>query len=324
RLTTILTTLVLGVVAVASSAFAATTNQSTPANGLKVSPVRTELSISPGSSKTVTIYVTDPTTSPIQLQVFIDDFKASGNNGSPQLILNSSRTDPHGLYRYIAPIKNVSLAANQQVGVPVVITIPKGTPAGGYYAAVRFSPVSSGSGQNLTLTANVASLLLVKVPGHGLNEQLNVSSFKVSQNNHPGKYFFSRNSLSAVVQFTNTGNVQEEPFGKVVVQSGGKTILSEEINNSVSPGSVLPGSSRQFSVPLSHFGWFGKYKVSGYFGYGSSGKLLSVSTTIYIIESWVIILILGVIVVIILAIWALTRMHHKHSGSSNVNGAKEI
>lgn len=323
RATTIITSLVLGLAVMAPTALAATSPQTAQANGLKVSPVRTNLSINPGQTKTVPIYIADPTNSPIELQVFVNDFTANGDSGSPHLILNAPNNYPHGLANFIAPIKNITLSPNQQAIVNVAITIPKGTAGGGYYAAVRFAPINSNNTQNLTLTANVASLILVSVPGPGLNPQLNIDSLNISRSgSKPSRLFFSRNDLSASVKFSNSGNVQEEPFGKIIVQSGDKTILSEAINNSVSPGSVLPDNTRLFSVPLSNLGWFGKYKVSGYFGYGSAGKLLSISTTIYVIDSWFIGLALAVILVIALLVWVVIRQQHKriktvHNTQSN-------
>ena len=309
RAITIFATLTLAVAAMAPLSFAATASQ---ANGLKVSPVRTDLTIAPGQSKTVPIYITDPTNNPIELQVFINDFTANGDTGSPQLIVNTPSNYPHGLANFIAPIKNINLGANQQATVNVVITIPKGTAGGGYYAAVRFAPLNTTSNQNLTLTANVASLILVSVPGPGLNPQLNVDSLTISRSGgKPSSLFFSRNGLSATIKFDNTGNVQEQPFGKIIVQSGNKTIESQAINNAVSPGSVLPDSTRVFSVPLTNLGWFGKYKVSGYFGYGTAGKLLSISTTIYVVDSWFVIALVAAVIIIALIIWLIVHSHHK-------------
>ena len=309
----------LAMALIAPSTLAATSSSTAQANGLKISPVRTELSIVPGQSKTVPIYITNPTNSPIQLQVFINDFTAKGDNGSPQLILNTPSNYPHGLSNFIAPIKNVSLLPYQTATVNVLITIPKDTSGGGYYAAVRFAPVSSTSSQSLTVTANIASLILVSVPGPGLNEQLNIASFQVEGNKGgSSRLFFNRNGLNAVVKFTNSGNVQEQPFGKIVVQSGSNTILTQAINNSASPGSVLPDSSRYFSVPVSHLNWFGEYKVSGYFGYGNPSHSLSASVTIYVIEGWFIAAVVAALVLIGVIIWLIVhrKLHKYHNAQT--------
>jgi hypothetical protein len=301
-------TLLLSLMSTASSAAAGTTQVSS-SNGLRVSPVRTELTIYPGQSKTVPVYVTNATKTPASLQVIIDDFIARGDNGTPALLIKQSNGyNPHSLKQFIAPIKNVLLAPEQESLVNVVINIPKSTPGGGYYAAVRFAPASINATHNVTLAASVASLILVKVPGPGMKEQLDLNSFNVSNSSGPSRLFFGSNGLSAIVKFENTGNVQEEPYGKIEVQSGSKTIMTKVINNVTPPGSVLPGSYRQFSVPLSGLGSFGKYTVNGYFGYGTSGQLLSASTTIYVVAYWIIILAVIVLFLIIFGIWGMPKV----------------
>lgn len=312
-----------------STIFAAssTTSQSTVANGLKISPVRTDLTIDPGKSVTLPVYITNATNSSTKLQVVIDNFVAKGQNGVPELILgNSNSYDPHGLKRFIAPIGDISLTPHQESFVNVKITIPTNTPGGGYYAAVRVAPATINATKNVTLSASVASLVLVKVPGPGLSQQVAISSFNVQKNNQAGRFFFGSNGLSAVVSFNNTGNVQEEPFGKVTVQNmSGKTILTKSINQVTPPGSVLPSSIRSFSVPLSGLGSFGKYTVSGYFGYGTSGQLLSASTVIYVVAPWIIVLIGVIIVLIIFGIWGMPKLFrywYRRSINKNVANNK--
>ena len=273
-------------------------------NGLRVSPVRTDITIKPGQTQNVPVYITDETPNPDNLQVVINNFEAKGNSGIPALIFNSHNTyDPHGLKQFIAPIPNISLKPYKETFVNVKITIPKNNPGGGYYAAVRFAPANVTQSKNVTLSASVASLILVRVPGPGLKQQVSLSSFIVQNSGGAGRLFFASSGLQAVASFTNSGNVQEQPFGKVEVQTmGGKTIFSKQINIATPPGSVLPSSTRAFDVNLGNLGSFGRYKVSGFFGYGTNGQLLSASTIIYVVAPWVIITLIAVVVLIILAV----------------------
>jgi P pilus assembly chaperone PapD len=48
-------------------------------NGLRISPVRTDLTINPGQTQTVNVNVTNVTSSPATLQTIVNDFTASSD-----------------------------------------------------------------------------------------------------------------------------------------------------------------------------------------------------------------------------------------------------
>jgi hypothetical protein len=309
----VLSSFLLATALISSAASAASNPSINGVNGLKVSPVRTNLTMSPGQTQVVPIYITDESNKPVTIQAIINDFTAQDEIGTPALIFNGQSAS-HGLKQFIAPIENVTIAAQQQVTVPVDVTIPKNTLGGGYFTAVRFAALgSSSSSQDVTLSASVASLILVQVNGPGLNQQLNIANFSVARGNGGGGHFFiGSGGLNAVIRFNNGGNVQEVPIGKVVVQSlNHHVVMTEEVNNLDYPSNVLPDSIREFSVPLRGLGDFGEYKVSGYFGYGNSSRLLSASTTIYVVSTWIMITAIVILVVIITGIIWLVKLFKK-------------
>ncbi|MGH7240069.1 MAG: WxL protein peptidoglycan domain-containing protein [Candidatus Saccharimonadales bacterium] len=272
-------------------------------NGLKVSPIRTSLTINPGSSKTVTVYVTNVTDTPARLQVIINDFKAnSDETGKPDIILNSNQyASSHSLKQFVVPPPDFNLAPHQQKAENVTISVPKGTAGGGYYGAIRFIAAGApGGNQQVNVAASVGSLVLLKVPGN-INEDLRLISLGVSKNGSSGSFFTSGSNLSAVARFENFGNLQEVPFGKFILKKDGKQVASYDVNGGSAPGNVLPDSIRRFSQPLKNLGW-GKYTLEGNFGYGDKGTLLSGQKTFYIIPLWLIIAVIVIIILIILAI----------------------
>lgn len=286
-------------------------------NGLKVSPVRSDLTINPGATQTITVYVQNVTSGPATLQVLVNDFVAGSNEtGQPNLILDPKQSAPaHGLKQFVAPVANVTLQAGEQKQVPVTITVPKTAAGGGYFGAVRFAPASSSSNQNVTLSASVGSLILVKVPGD-VREQLSIASFDVRRDDTASSFFTAthykdkngaQQPLQAVVRFQNEGNIQLEPFGKITLKKGSTTLATQEINNTDPRGNILPDSIRRFQVPLDKVGSLGKYTVQGNFGYGSSGQLLTASTTFYVVPFGLIAALIVVIVLVILSIVALKR-----------------
>lgn len=294
-------------------ATAATSNTSIggSGNGLKISPVTTDLTIDPGQTKTTAVYAQNVTSSTVTLQVLVNDFTASGDeSGSPALLLDPGQYAPtHSLKRFVAPISNITLQPGEQKSVSVVVSIPKDVPAGGYYGAVRFVPTNTNTSSSVTLSASVASLILVRVPGN-VKEDMQLLSLGVNQGTGGASQvlFTGNKNLIATMRFQNSGDVQEQPFGKLLLKQGSKTLATYEINNTTPAGNVLPGSIRRFTVNLDKVGAFGKFTVVGNFGYGSSGQLLSGQTTFYVIPFALIGVVIAIILVILFFIFVFPKM----------------
>lgn len=285
-------------------------------NGLKVSPVLSNVVINPGESKTIDVYITNVTGKTSTFQVAINDFTASTDeDGTPALILDENKSAPtHSLRQFVPAIANITLAAGEQKDVKVPISIPSTAPAGGYFGAVRFSGVNNANGnQNVALSASVASLVLVKVPGN-YKEVMSIESLDTRNAKGQIHSIFSKNKdIRAVVRFKNSGDIQEQPFGKVTVtKMGGAVVYSAEINKGDAPANVLPDSIRKFSVPLQSIGSFGKYTVQGDFGYGK-GQTLTGKTTFYVIPVPVMITLLVLVVLIIFAIVEIPRLIKRYN-----------
>src|SRR5581483_6082156 len=152
-------------------------------------------------------------------QAIVNDFVANPNEtGAPALLMNPNQyATSHSLKRFVAPIKNFSVGAGKEVTIPVVITVPKNAAGGGYYGAVRFAPASSSApGKTVSLAGSVGSLILIKVPGN-IHEQLSIASFDVRHNGSPSSFFTNGKKLTVTTRFQNEGNIQEEPFGKILL-----------------------------------------------------------------------------------------------------------
>ncbi len=299
------------VVMPASAATSSSTSSVTGAgNGIKISPVISDITIKPGDSATLDVYVTNVTGQAAKFQVLANDFVASGDeSGNPAVILNPNQSAPsHGLKKFISSIPNQTINAGETKDIKVVIDMPTDAAAGGYYGAIRVAPASqSANTKNIALSASVASLVLVKVPGN-IKEQLSIASFDARSGTKAHTIFTSKKNITAVVRFQNEGNIQEAPFGKVILKNTtGKTIGSYEINTTDPKGNVLPDSIRRFSVAPTKLSSFGRYTLSGNFGYGSNGQLLSASSTFYIIPIPVLVILILLLVVIIVAIFEAPR-----------------
>lgn len=284
-------------------------------NGLRISPVRQDVTIEPGKSQTIDVTVENITDSPAELRGVVNDFVAGGDeSGKPSILFDEDDYAPsHGLRRYVAPIANVKLAAKERKTVKVTVNIPADAAGGGYYGAIRFLPSSAGSDKNVSLTASVASLVLVTVPGD-VKEQAGVESLNVSRGEGKASSLFTNGKdLKATVRFKNSGNIQVSPFGKMILKKSGKEIASYEINATTPRGSILPDSIRRFEVGFSDKAQsLGKYTIEGNFGYGTTGQLISASSTFYVVPMPFVVLAVALIALIIFLAFALPRMIKNH------------
>jgi hypothetical protein len=280
-------------------------------NGVRVSPVRSDITVNPGQTKVVTITVTNITSIPATFQAVINDFTASSNeSGEPAIILNGNQfAKSHSLKRFITAVPNFTLQPGEQKNVSVTIKVPADAAGGGYYGAIRFAPATPGAAnQTVSLAGSVGSLILATVPGN-IKDQLSIASFDVRSGDHPRSLFTSHKSITSVVRFQNEGNVQEQPFGKILLKDRSGKILGQYEVNSVDPrGNVLPDSIRKFTVPLDKVGSFGIFTLQGNFGYGSNGQLLSASTTFYVVPLIAIILFIALVAILAFLIFGLPRI----------------
>jgi len=323
---------VLAIVGVAISlvaspqVFAAPVNNST--NTLKVSPVRRDVEIKPGESKKVQTTVTNLTDDPITVRPVENDFVAGDERGTPSLILDASKYAPtHSLKRFMTPLADVTIPAKEAKMIDVVITVPKNAQAGGYFGAVRFAPADPAGGGQVNLSASVATLILVNVPGKVV-EKLALTDFNVQQKGETGDMFGTPDNLQLTARFENKGGMQEGPFGKIsVVQDDKKVVYEADFNNKDPRDMVLPDSARRWDVPLKNIGGFGHYTVTATFTYGKSNQSIEVSKSFWVIPQMLIIAaVVGLLVLIGLIVGAVMflksykrRVLRKHGRSSGLN-----
>lgn len=259
------------------------------ANTLKISPVRSDIEIPAGTSKTVQITATNLTNNPITVSPIENDFVAGDERGTPALILDADKFAPtHSLKRFMAPLENVTIPAGKSQVIKVVITVPKNAHAGGYFGAVRLAPAGSENGGQVNLTGSVASLILMTVPGP-ITEKLDLTNFTIEQNGKSNTIFGNPNGLQASFRFENKGDAQEGPFGKISVKQGDKVVYEADFNNKDPRDMILPDSARRFDIPLRSIGTFGNYTVSATLTYGKKNQTIEVMKSFWVIPQMMIV-----------------------------------
>jgi len=285
-------------------------------NALKVSPVRWDLTVDPGTTKVIDLFVQNLTDVPVTLHAAVNDFTASsGEDGTPKVILDENKFAPsHSFKKFAKPISDFTLQAHELKNIKATIVVPKDAAGGGYFGAVRFSPASANGDKNVNLTASVGSLILLRVNGT-ITEQLSVATFEVHKKptakdpaDVPSTLFTSNKNLKVVMRFSNSGNVQVAPFGSITVKKGGNKVNQIQVNNIDPRPLVLPDSTRKFEANLDKIGTFGKYTLEGSFGYGTSGQLLTSKVTIYVVPVFMIVLSVSIVLFLVLAVIFVPKM----------------
>jgi hypothetical protein len=281
------------------------------ANTIRVSPVRSDIQIMPGSSQTVEVTVSNITGASLSVTPITNDFVAGDDRGTPALILDADKYAPsHSLKRFMGPLSTATIAAGQSKTFNVVITVPKTAQAGGYFGAVRFAPSDPDGGGQVNLSASVASLILLTVPGDVI-ESLSLKNFDVQQNAVNGTSFRTPDNLQVSFAFENKGNLQIGPFGRISVKNGDDIVYAADFNNQDTRDVILPDSSRRWEVPLKDIGTFGHYDVIATFTYGTKNQTIEVTKSFWVIPQWVIIAavasIVGILLIAALIIYLVIR-----------------
>lgn len=290
------------------------TNTTNNSNTLKLSPVRSDIQVAAGTSKTVEVTVSNLTKQPMKVSAIANDFIAGDERGTPALILDADKFAPtHSLKRFMVPLGDVTVAPNENKKVGVVIIVPKDAQPGGYFGAIRFAPASSTSGAQVNLNASAASLILLTVPGPTV-EKVNMTEFAVQQGGQSNSYFNSSNDLQATFRMQNKGNVQIGPFGKLSVRQGDKVVYDVDFNNKDQRDMILPDSARRWDIPLKNIGSFGHYTVEATFSYGSKNQTIEVKKSFWVIPLMVIIITAAsilIVIALVLGIWFFLRSYKR-------------
>lgn len=285
--------------------FASSVNaQTSTANTLKVSPVRTDIEIKAGTSGEVPITITNITSEPVLVSAIENDFIQGDESGTPSIILDANEYAPtHSLKRFMAPLSNVTVPANGSTVVKVKITVPADAQAGGYFGALRFAPTTPDGGGQVNLSASVASIILLTVPGP-VTQQLNLTDFALQQGAKAATDFRTPNDLKVAFRFENKGNIQLGPFGKISVTQGKNLVYDYDFNQDTPREVVLPDGARKWEVPLKNIADFGHYTVHATFTYGTENKTIEVERSFWVIPTaYIIGAIIAAILLIGLVIW---------------------
>jgi hypothetical protein len=295
-----------------------TAQESKGGSGLSISPTRTELSLAPGTADKVVVSLKNITSGKIIAKTFVNDFEPDNETNAPKLITDPEKKSAASISAFLSGITDIELEPGESKDITVDVSIPENAAPGGYYGALRFQavPVNSddtqSSGSEVSLTANLLSLVLIEVPGD-IKQKVEVSSVKAYLNAKKGSFFTSKPNFVGV-EIKNQGNSFVKPFGRVVVKNmSGKEIFNYELNNSDPRSNVLPESTRIFKDKIvnvekrtindkevteetSPITVPGRYTIAADVSYGAGGEVFTVTSSFWYLPAWFLFVLLGVFV----------------------------
>lgn len=298
-----------------SGTYVAAQNSESGGSGIQISPTRTEVSLDKGASKDVTITVKNITPGPIVARAYLHDFESDDETGEPRLIVDPKETSAYSLRRFVKNLNDVNLNSGETKTVTFSLVAPADASPGAYFGAVRFAAIPQGSDNRqeepqVGLTASVAHLLLVTVPG---DVQVGAKLEKVGvERNGKSASIFIQPPLTGFVRVNNTGNGFIKPFGKVVVSKGGKEVYSYELNNRTPRSNVLPKSSRTFKDPIRNVSSFGRYTITANVSHTDGGEVISMSKSFWVIPVWLLVILAALLGAIFLTIFLWNKRAHRY------------
>lgn len=296
------------VIMLASPVASAATLPTVPSGGqaLQLAPPIITLTANPGQTIKTQMEIRDIASGPLVVSNQINDFVADGTGGTPKILTGNDSNNPFSMKSWITPLPDFELAKQQIKTLDVTIHVPANASPGGHYGVIRFSGIPPQlQNTGVSLSASIGSLVLLTVNGH-IVHKLSVQNFQVTKNNKPGTLFQST-PLTFNVYLKNSGNIQEQPTGHIIITDMfGKAVAGVNIN--IPPRNVLPASTRLFQGPLNssvigNKRFFGHYTATLYVQYGLNNRQALKDT----ISFWVIPYktIIGVVVVIIVLFFVL-------------------
>lgn len=266
---------------------------------LEIAPPILSLSGDPGQTIVAEVSLRDISTSSLIVSNEINDFTASGEDGTPKILMDEDDVSPFSIKSWIQPISQLKLEPKQIKKVPITIKIPANAPPGGYYGVVRFSgnpPELDNTG--VSLSASLGALILLRVNGEVV-EKLSIEEFYTS-NKGSKTSLFEFAPIDFVQRIKNDGTIHDQPAGQITITDMFNNLVAR-VNINLPPRDILPGSIRKFEQTLDKTTignkfLFGKYTAELKIIYGSEETVINDKLTFWVIPYTLIaIIVIGLI-----------------------------
>lgn len=292
------------------------------ASGLSISPLRQEITLSQGKAEKLDVTLKNITGVPIIAKVSIQDFQSDNVSGIPKIITDTKVEVPNGIKKFLINPSDITLGVGQQKSFSIAVQAPANAAPGAYYGLVAYQAVPANSntpgGQNkVALSAAVSQLVFITVPGN-IQDRMQLNSIHIysDKDGNDEGLFFTKPPKSVGIELTNLGNGFAKPFGQVSVKgTGGKEVLTYEMNGGIVRSIVLPNSKRIFKNDLKNIKRPGRYTVTASLSYGSGSAILTGKKTFWYLPVGYLIGLLVIVVLIVVGVLLARRRYRRGTAS---------
>lgn len=306
---TTLVSLAIALVVTASSVYAVTSTAASPNNAvgqaLEIAPPVLNVKGNPGETIETKIMIRDVSTSPLRVTSQINDFTANGEDGTPKILLEQAEPSPYSIISWVSPLEPFTLQPKQLQSLPVTIKIPANAAPGGYYGVIRFTATAPDITESgVSLSASLGTIVLLRVNGDA-KEAMNVEEFYTSDSNGRKTSFFEGIPFNFTERVKNTGNVYEQPTGRILITDMFGNVTAN-VNVNLEQRNVLPTTVRKFSQTFDKAGLgdrflFGRYTADLTLNYGTK-KTMTEKLTFWVIPYKLIAAILIALILLIVGL----------------------
>lgn len=246
--------------------------------------------IDPGESTEGIIKFINASDEILTFSVSTSDFAVTDNMGTPNFNLQTQMFKKFQASSWIKVNPPIfTLNSHQQQELKYSFQVPKDARPGGHYAAVLYSPASSGSPKTGTsVQTKIGTLFYINVKGL-INEQSVVTNFSVNKLQEYGP-------VKILTTIKNLGDLHIRPSGTIAVSN----MLGKKEYQTISEYNIFPESSRDYENSFGQKFMFGRFKATLLAYYGKNNNLALKATAYFWIIPWKVILIITLSAIAIL------------------------
>lgn len=263
-----------------------TAHAQAPLQLITVTPSSTAIQVDPGGSTKGNVAVINAGTSPFAVSLVSSPYHVEGIEYTPQFTQLAGTVDASQWVHFIAPTTG-TIDAKKLLSVDYTVTVPAGTPAGGYYAVIfaETSAVSSDS-SGVVSHSRVGDILYITVNGAvksiGTATAVALPTFIAS----------TPVAISTIV--SNKGGLHFQTNIDTVV----KNIFGTPVFSHTVAAYVLPQTQRKLTTSWTPKAPIGIYQIERTATLPGSPQQVP-SQWVCIVQPWVIIVLIAIIIVIV-------------------------
>ncbi len=276
------------------------------AAGIGISPAIIEKPGNPGEVISEIINVKNLSGVQQTYYLFTRDIVGVEGNGTPVFAEPGEEKTGYEMSEWInLTVTEVNLAPDEEVPVPVTITVPDFATPGSHFAGIF---VSMDPPRMRTVGASVAyqvaNIVSIRVAGDVI-EKAEIRQFST------GNYIYGKPLVDFEARVENKGSTLVRPIGPLeVTNMFGKKVAMLTFNES--KAAIFPGATRNFEITWEDEGpGFGRYEARLSLVYGEQGRQSTITSTVtfWILPANILLPALGTLLFLLLVTFVSVKLY---------------